>query len=116
MLGKFIVWLLVKRIFALPIKMCKLMYEFFMGWKEYCRYDWQMAAYAYLLMTCGCIMSNLIGVLIAIPESEITRDRLAEAVMHGFGFAICIFVVVMLLAAYDTFKEEYEKSFTILKE
>lgn len=115
MFFKFIIWLL-KKIFRVPLMLVAYLHIFLDYWKDMCRRDWGMAALLMILTTACCTISSLLGVLIFIPESEVTRNMLQESIIRGFLFAVGVFVFVMLLASYEAFKEEYEQSFTKLKE
>ncbi len=113
--GKFILWLL-KKIFKVPLMLLAHLHLYIDYWKNMCRRDWGMATLLFVLTSACCTVSALFGVLIFIPESDVTKNMLAESVIRGFLFAVGVFVVVMLLAAYEAFIEEYEQSFTKLKE
>jgi hypothetical protein len=115
MFFKFTLWLL-KKVFKVPLMLVAYTHLYLDYWKDQCRHDWGMAALLMVLTTASCTVSGLLGVLIFVPEADVTRHMLGEAVIRGFLFAVGTFVVVMLLAAYEAFLEEYEQSFTKLKE
>lgn len=115
MFGKFIVWLL-KKIFKVPLMIIANLHVFLIYWKEQCREEWGMAFLLMLLTTASTTISSLLGILIFVDEADVTKPMLQGAVIHGFYAAAGTFVFVMLLAAYDSFKEEYEQSFNRLKE
>jgi tetrahydromethanopterin S-methyltransferase subunit D len=115
MFGKFIIWLL-KKVFKVPLMAIVHVHLFIDYWKKQCRRDWGMATLLFILTSACCTVSSLFGILIFVAEANITREMLGEATIRGFLFAVGVFIVVMLLASYEAFKEEYEQSFTKLKE
>jgi hypothetical protein len=115
MLFKFTTWLL-KKIFKVPLLAVAQIHCFLDYWKEQCRYDWGMATLMFVLTSALCMVSGLFGVLIFVPEADVTRQMLGETVIHGFFVSVGTLVFVMLLASYDSFIEEYEETFNKLKE
>ncbi len=115
MFFKYIVWLL-KKVFKVPLMLLAYTHLFLAYWKDMCRHDWGMATLLFVLTSACCTVSSLFGILIFVAEADITRQMLGEATIRGFLFAVGVFVFVMLLASYEAFKEEYEQSFTKLKE
>jgi hypothetical protein len=115
MFGKFILWIL-KKVFKVPLMLLAHLHLYLDYWKKQCRRDWGMATLLFILTTACCTVSSLMGVLIFVDDADITKLMLQLAVIYGFYVAVGTLVFVMLLASYEAFKEEYEQSFTKLKE
>lgn len=112
--GKFLVWLL-KQIFHWPLAFLAYTHLFIDGWKKECRRDFGLAMLFYLLTTTCCIISGMVGVLIMYGD-DTTKPMLTSSIFTSFIVSTGLFIFVILLASYDKFIEEYEQSFTKLKE
>lgn len=112
--GKFLLWLL-KQLFRGPLAFLAYTHLFILGWKKECRRDFGLAMLFYLLTTTCCMVSGLVGILIMYGE-EATKPLLTSSIFTSFIVSTGLFIFVILLASYDKFIEEYEQSFTKLKE
>mgnify|MGYP000694524986 CR=1 FL=1 len=112
--GKFLLWLL-KQIFHWPLTFLAYTHIFIDSWKKECRRDFGLAMLFYLLTTTCCMISGLVCILIIYGE-EATKPMLTSSIFTSFIVSTGLFVFTILLASYDKFIEEYEQSFTKLKE
>jgi tetrahydromethanopterin S-methyltransferase subunit D len=85
-------------------------------WKEQCREEFGLALLYYVLTTLCSMVGGIVGVLILNGEDDTTKQMLTSSMASSFYFATGMFICVILLASYDKFLEEYEQSFTKLKE
>ena len=113
--GKFIVWLLKKALWA-PLALIAYVHIFINEWKERCRDEFGLAILYYMLTTLGSMVGGIVGILVIHGEGDTTKQLLTGSMASSFYFATGIFAIVILLASYDKFIEEYEQSFTKLKE
>lgn len=114
MFFKFIYWLLMKRILVVPLKLVQLLTYFFQEWRDECRTDYGNAALLWLLTATFSMIFGLVGVFIFSPD--LTKEQLLSAVIYGLLTSCGMLFFVIMLAAYDSFIEEYEQTFTKLKE
>lgn len=112
--GKFIIWL-VKQLLHIPLKLLAQLHVFINNWKNECREDFSLACMYYMLTTLASILGGLAFILIIHPD-DMTRETLSNSLANSFFFATGLFIFVILLASYDKFIEEYERTFTKLKE
>lgn len=110
----FIAWLF-KQMFYFPMKFLAYTHVYLDTWKHECRKDTPLAILYYLLTVLSSIVGGLVSTLI-IYGDDTTKPHLQDSIATSFYFATGIFVFVILLASYDKFIEEYEQSFTKLKE
>lgn len=115
MFFKFILWLLKKAMWG-PILLLAHLHMFIDEWKEQCREEFGLALLYYVLTTLCSMVGGIVGVLIMNGEDNTTKQMLTGSMASSFYFATGIFIAVILLASYDKFLEEYEQSFTKLKE
>lgn len=112
--GKFIVWLLKKVLWA-PLTIVAYMHIFLHEWKKNCREEVGLALFMYLLTILGTLCGGAIGILVLYDE-PVLKPLLQSSILTSFYLATGLFAFVILLASYDKFIEEYEQSFTKLKE
>ena len=113
MFFKFIMWL-VKQMFYFPMKFLAYIHVYIDTWKNECRNEFPLACLYYLLTVLGSMIGGLVGVLITYGD-DATKPQLQGSLATSFYFATGMFMFVILLASYDKFIEEYERSFTELK-
>lgn len=114
MFARFIVWLL-KQIMKVPLAIVAYTHLFLDEWKHNCRQEFGVAILMYLLTILGSMIGGLLGILVSYGD-DATKQMLTNSLVNSFYFATGVFVFVILLASYDKFIEEYERSFNILKE
>jgi membrane protease YdiL (CAAX protease family) len=114
MFARFIVWLLKQALWG-PMTIVAYLHVYIDNWKNECRNDFVLALLFYLLTVFGSIAGGLVGILIAYGD-EATKQQLQSSMATSFYLGTGVFAFVILLASYDKFIEEYERSFTILKD
>ena len=114
MYGKFIVWLL-KQVMKGPITILAYFHIFINSWKKECRREFGLALLYYILVIVSSIAGGLVSTLIMYGD-DVEKQMLTQSMKTSFLFATGMFIGVIVLASYDKFLEEYEQSFTKLKE
>lgn len=115
MLGKFIVWLIgkfVKIVFKRP---AMSFVEAFIEAKKLARTSLSMTLFTYMLASCFSVA--VYGAFAVMVKLSINRDLDATTGIIASVIPVTLFYLSALIASwYDMFIEDYEKTFTILKE
>lgn len=103
---RFILWILGK-VFGI----FKYVPPFLQAWRTLVRTDFTTSLSAYTIMVIvSTVMSAVTGFII---DGAPVREKY---IWPGFIVTTVIYLLVIIAALYQVFLEEYEKSFTILKD
>jgi hypothetical protein len=103
---RFVFWIL-KKVFGV----FKFVPVFLDGWRHAVRYEFATSMSIYTIMVIGSVTTSVVmGILRdGTPVKE-------QYVWSGFISSTVLYSMVIISALYQVFLEDYEKSFTILKD
>ena len=105
---KFVLWLLKK-----AVSLGGFIPEYFSTWKDSVRTEFMLSVFLWVVPTLGSIM-GAVATFFATSEDG-ARPGLS-VFLNPVYFTAVIYFCVIVSALYDVFLEDYEQTFTILKE
>lgn len=105
---KFVLWLLKK-----AVSFGGFIPEYFSTWKESVRTEFGMSVFLWIIPTLGAIIG---AVAVFFMTSDGTAKPALSVFVNPMYFTAGIYFCVIVSALYDVFLEDYERTFTILKE
>ena len=107
MYGRFVLWLLKN-----SVTFGGFIPEFFAAWKDSVRSSFGASVALYLVLS---IVTLATSSLIGYAEAKINEQPKIEFLLYPFVLVTLLYFGVIISALYDIFLEDYERSFTILK-